>query len=200
MNIHQSPPTKWVPLTDEIVRSLEGPYLTWIIDLTEIRERFEALRDECRLGWKAPPELSAALDDINERDELYAAKHMDVARAYLAATEADATATKPQRLARIEHMKEALGHLRYAWEHGWQDEDIWTPGERNEIIWLLYCNPEFKNLFAIAERNTIYFCQKYQRLFEKREAERWREAQRLHLGTVPRLGPKLLGRNKRKRK
>src|SRR5437899_7148782 len=124
MRTHTAPP--------DIVGQLYGKYCLWIEDLTEIRERFESLRDACRTGWKPSPEMSAALDDINERDELYAAKHMDVARAYLDAAEADVTATKPHRLARIEHMKEALVRLRFAWENGWQDYDKWTPGERSE--------------------------------------------------------------------
>jgi hypothetical protein len=68
MSIHQAP-TEWVPVTDEIVAALHAKYFHWIDDLTEIRSRIDALRDELRIGWKPFAETSKALDDLNTNDE-----------------------------------------------------------------------------------------------------------------------------------
>jgi len=188
MSIHQAPPTEWVPVTDEIVSFLHVKYCLWIDDLTEIRERMDALRDAHRVGWKPPAELQERLDDLNERDELYAAKHMDVARAFLNAADADIAATEPQRSAQKETLIGALVQLKHAWENGWPTADTWTAEERSELMWLIYCNPELKSLFNTSAQNVVYFCQKYQRLYQ-----RYREAERaqLGLGVKPKLKPTL---------
>lgn len=184
MSIHQSPPTAWVPLTDAIVDNLEIQYLAWIDDLTEIRRRMDALRDVHRVGWKPPAELQQRLDDLNERDELYAARHMVTARAFLAAAEADIEATEPQRLARKEQLIAALVQLKHAWENGWQKADTWTADERSELMWLIYCNPDLESLFNISAQNVVYFSQKYQRLYQQ-----YKQAARaqLGLGVKPKL-------------
>ncbi|WP_448031978.1 hypothetical protein [Bradyrhizobium liaoningense] len=87
MSIHQTAPTQWVPVTDEILRSLEGQYLTWIIDLTEIRDRMAKLREAFKAGWK-PDEISQSnLDRLNARDEWNAMHNMDNARTILTCAE-----------------------------------------------------------------------------------------------------------------
>lgn len=188
MIIHQTPPTPWLPITDEIVGYLHAKYCIWIDDLTEIRERMNVLRDAHRGGWEAPAELRERLDDLNERDDLYAAKHLDVARAFLDAADADIAATEPQRLARLEQLKAALVQLKHAWENGWQKADTWTAEERSELIWLIYCNSELKSMFNISAQNVVYFCQKYELLHkEYLKAER----NQLGLGTRPKLKPRL---------
>ncbi|MET4254052.1 hypothetical protein [Bradyrhizobium sp. LA6.7] len=164
MSINQAPPTQWVPINDEIVDHLHARYCVWIDDLTEIRERMDALRDAHRMGWKPPIELQERLDDLNERDELYAAKHMDVARAFLEAANTDINATLQARTNRRCDLIAALVELRCAWEAGWDKVDTWTPDERSELIWLIYANPELKNLFNISAQNVLYFCQKLERL------------------------------------
>jgi hypothetical protein len=121
MSIHANvgSPEKWVPLTDEMVDRLHEFYCDWIDNLTDIRERMHALRDEARIGWKPSSDISERLNDINERDQLYAAKHMDTARAFLNAAEAEAFASRPQRLARIERCKERSAALERACDAGW---------------------------------------------------------------------------------
>lgn len=192
MSIHQAPPTNWVPLTDEIADRLHVGYCIWIEDLTEIRRRMAGLRNEWRMGWAPPTELVERLDDLNERDELYAARHMDTARAFLDAAEADATGTKPHRLARIEQLKAVIPTLKHGWENGWEKADTWTAEERSELMWLIHCNPELKSLFRIAEQNVVYFCRKYDRLYRQ-----YKLAERAQLGLKPRLGLKLLGKKGR---
>lgn len=169
MSIHQTAPTQWVPITDEIVRSLECKYLLWIEDLTEIRRRMDALRDVHMVGWKPPTELQQRLDDLNERDELYAAKHMATARAFLDAAEADIEATRQERTTRRTDLIAALVDLRRAWESGWEKADTWTADERSELMWLIYCNPELNTLFNTSAQNVIYFCQKLERLRQASE-------------------------------
>lgn len=161
MSIH------WTPVTDQVYDHLHAKYLLWIEDLTEIRRRMDYLRDQHRVGWKPPAELQQRLDDLNERDELYAAKHMATARAFLDAAERDVEATRQERTNRRLELIGVLCQLRHAWENGWQKEDEWTADERSELIWLIYCNPELKNLYRIAEQNTLYFFEKYQRLRDK---------------------------------
>jgi hypothetical protein len=112
----QAAAEKWVPLTPEIFDRLYAGYVVWIDDLTEIRERLAALREERRIGWKPSPDLTERLDDLNERDGLYAAKHMDTARAFLDAAETDVAATKPHRMAYIERLKERIAVLEKAFE------------------------------------------------------------------------------------
>ncbi|SDJ33984.1 hypothetical protein SAMN05216338_104662 [Bradyrhizobium sp. Rc2d] len=193
MSIH------WTPVTDQIYDHLHVKYLLWIEDLTEIRERMDALRDVHRVGWKPPAELRERLDDLNERDELYAARHMATARAFLDAAEADAAATEPERSARKEALIAAVALLRHAWENGWQTVDKWTPEERSELMWLIHCNPELKTLFNTSAQNVVYFYQKYERLHE-----RYKQYERLQLGLgvkpklKPSLGMKRFGKGIRK--
>jgi hypothetical protein len=111
---------EWVPLNDHMVSALYIKYRVWIADLTEIRARMEKLRDETRIGWSPFEQIQQALDDLNERDELYAAKHMDTARAFLDAAEAEAAASRPHRLARIERCKERIAALERAHKAGWR--------------------------------------------------------------------------------
>lgn len=191
-------PAKWVPVTDEIIDKMYGAYCVWIINLTEIRERMQTLRDQYRTGWTPPPEIRVRLNDLYERDEEYSYKHMDVARAFLDAAERDVDATKIARAERRSQLVAALGSLKHAWEHGWKEMDTWTREERVELQWLIYANPDLEVLFRVAEQNLIYFCQKAQRLKEKLELERTREAERYALGMVPRLGIKKFGKQLKK--
>ncbi|MGY3615946.1 hypothetical protein [Bradyrhizobium sp. USDA 10063] len=198
MNIHQSPPTtKWVAVTDEILDRLHIGYCLWIDDLTEVRERMDALRDAAREGWKPSDELRERLDDLNERDELYAAKHMVVARAFLDAAEADVTATKPKRDAAHEHLRTVvIPMLKHAWENGWERIGHgFTPEERNELTWLIYCNPELKSLRRIAVQNTIYFWKKLEKLRCQYEAN---VRAQLKPNLKPNLGMKRFGKGIRK--
>jgi hypothetical protein len=173
-------------------------YCTWIDTVRDIRERMEALREESRAFlWKPSPELTERLDDLNERDMLYAARHRDTARAFLEAAESDVAATRPQRLAQIEAMKETLKALRHAWENGWEHNDFsWTPEERLEFKWLVYCNPELKSLRRISQQNTIYFCQKAM-AFQKARNEAILHRS-LHQKPRLKLGLNLIGRKGRK--
>lgn len=171
MSIHQAPPTEWVPLTDAIADQLHVKYLLWIEDLTEIRRRMESLRDVHRVGWKPPAELQERLDDLNERDELYAAQHMATARAFLDAAERDVEATRQERTNRRLELIAVLVQLRHAWENGWQTVDEWTPEERSELMWLIHCNPELKTLFNTSAQNVVYFYQKLERLRAKLDRE-----------------------------
>jgi hypothetical protein len=109
-----------VPLTDDLVSSLHAEYLTWIDDLTEIRERMGALRDETRIGWRPRPELTRALDHLNAHDKWFAARGMDTARSILTVAEMEAVASKPHRLARIDRFKERIAKLDLAYRTGWR--------------------------------------------------------------------------------
>ncbi|MET4208924.1 hypothetical protein [Bradyrhizobium sp. LA2.1] len=161
----------WVPLTDEIADRLHVGYCLWIDALTEIRRRMEYLRDQHRVGWNPSAELQQRLDDLNERDEVYAAHHMDTARAFLDAADGDINATLQDRTNRRTELIAAIVRLRHAWENGWQTADEWTPEERNELTWLMYCNPEMKSLYRIAEQNTLYFVAKLEALRAKTDRE-----------------------------
>jgi hypothetical protein len=177
---------------DEIVDGLYNKYCLWIDDLTEIRERFEALRDESRIGWKPLPELSERLDDLNERDELYAAKHMDVARAFLDAAESDVTATKPHRLARIERLKERIAMMESCYAE-WTKYEKFTRDE--SMAWCsIVGGMRFLSCFIDqTENNVAYFEAKLVRLYQ-----RYVEARNDSLGLNQKpklnLGLNLLGR------
>lgn len=108
MSIHQSPPTKWVPLTNEIFDRLYLRYMLWIDDLTEIRERMAKLREAVKAGWK-PDEISRRnLDRLNACDEHAAAKQMDNARTILLCAEWMARGFFPsERAAEIERAMDA---------------------------------------------------------------------------------------------
>ncbi|OSJ34217.1 hypothetical protein BSZ19_12805 [Bradyrhizobium japonicum] len=161
----------WVLVTDEIADRLHVGYCLWIDALTEIRRRMEYLRDQHRVGWNPSAELQQRLDDLNERDEVYAAHHMDTARAFLDAADGDINATLQERTNRRTKLIGAIVQLRHAWENGWQTADEWTPEERNELTWLMYCNPEMKSLYRIAEQNTLYFVAKLEALRAKTDRE-----------------------------
>lgn len=111
---------EWVPLTDEIMSVLHAKYYEWIDNVNEIRERMDALREETRTGWKAPPQIDDALTHVNKEDEWFAAKGMDTARGILATAEADAAASKPHRMARIEQLTERTRRLESAYTAGWR--------------------------------------------------------------------------------
>jgi hypothetical protein len=187
--------TEWVPITDEIVDQLHDRYHSWIDNLTEIRTRLETLRDDSEAGWKPSADLTERLNDLNKRDEVYAAKYMDTARAFLDAAEAEVTATKPQREQHAEKLKAALKDLRRAWENGWEKSDVWTPEERGEFMWLAYCNPELTSLRRIAEHNTTYFCQKLVAFYKLKNEEILIRS--LNQKPRIRLGLKLLGRGRK---
>lgn len=171
MSIHQQPPTKWVPLTDEFLDRLLVEYVAWIENLTEIRRRMAFLRDQYYAGWTPSAELQNRLADLQERDELYAAKHVSVARAFLNAAECDINATVQARTNRRTELIAAVVDLRRAWEGGWEKADEWTSDERNELIWLIYSNPELKSLIRISDQNIRYFCHKLQTFCNKRNSE-----------------------------
>jgi hypothetical protein len=188
-------PEEWVPLTEEIFDQLYAKYCDWGACLTEIRERMNSLRDETRMGWKPPSEIKDRLDDLNNRDGVYAAKHMDTARCFLDAAEADAVSTKPRRIARIERLKERIDVLDKAFAEGWP---------RNNAGWEMYVGSRFDALFIDdTEAVVVYFEGKYAQCLKFAEDYR---AGRIPGPSAPEdpmpkfkinLGPTLLGRKRK---
>ena len=110
----------WASLTDQGITRLFAEYLLWLTALSEIRERVDKLNDEVRLGWNPSRDIITALDDLTARDEYFAAHDMSRARQALDIAEADAAASKPHRLARIERCKERIASLERAFNGGWR--------------------------------------------------------------------------------
>jgi hypothetical protein len=193
---------EWVPLTPEIFDLLFVKYCDWGSCLTEIRERIAALREETRIAWKPPSDIEERLNDLNERDGLYAAKHMPTARAFLDAAEADAAATKPHRLAHIERLKERIAALEKAYEDGWPKRAKFTKEEHSGwfcMVWGMRFNACFIDETEVVVR---YFEEKllqlhrYEAAYEaaKQDYDRFRG---LNQKPKMQLGLKLLGKKGR---
>lgn len=166
----------WVPLTDGMVSALHAKYLTWIDDLTEIRERVERLRDETRTGWRPPSPLYSTLNLLNREDEHFAARDMDRARCILDAAEADAANSKPLRLDRLKWCKERIARLM---AKGWNPtEGLKWPhpmvvdwvGLQGSFSLLCACTPierieaaigRFEELYARMHKEKIKFSVKF---------------------------------------
>lgn len=113
-------PDEWTPVSDDIVSSLHDRYQVWIADLSEIRDRMNALRDEHLLGWRAPIEISSALNFLHREDERFAAEDISGARRILAAAEANSEGSKAHRMVRIERCKERIAALERAYNAEWR--------------------------------------------------------------------------------
>ena len=154
----------------------------------------DCLRDQYYTGWTPSAELQERLNDLNERDAIYAAEHMDVARAFLDAAERDVNATRQVRTERREKLIAAIPVLKRAWEKGWETADKWTDEERVGIKWLIYCNPNLNSMRWIAEQSTIYFCQKLARYRKAAAADDYNRAYGLRQNPKIKLGLNLLGK------
>lgn len=136
---------------------LHDLYCDWIRDLTEMRKRMEALRDETRIGWKPPENISRVLTILNREDDWFAARNMDGARNILAAAEACANDTRPHRLARIERCKKRIAALERAYEAGWRPHEGKKWPDPEVVAWCdLFGGFRFNDLDSV-ERTIEHF-------------------------------------------
>jgi hypothetical protein len=193
---------KWVPLTEEIFDRIHAYYVIWIDHKCEIRERMSALRQEKWAGWEPSAETIKGLNDLNERIDLYAAKHMDTARDILSFAEADNTASRPQRLARIERARERVRALERAYEAGWRPNAGKKWPDPEVVMW---CGLLGKWFDPLDEIESIIA------QFENKHAQYVTFAEDMRAGRIPgptapedpapkfklNLGPTLLGRKRK---
>jgi hypothetical protein len=172
-------PPQWVPLTTKIVETLYLRHRAWMKNRAEIQRRMKKLRIEP--GWTAEPQLQAALDYVTREDDYFAANDMAFARRVLKVAEADVTSTRPHRLARIKALEERTKRLELVAAAGWRPlgDKKWPDPE--VIAWCA--------MFGCA------------RLWDLDDWERCLAHFESRLPPRPKLqlGPRLLGRNKRKR-
>jgi hypothetical protein len=181
---------------------LNANYHARIDHKCEIRERMSALRQEKWAGWEPSAETIKGLNDLNERIDLYAAKHMDTARDILSFAEADNAASRPHRLARIERARERVRALERAYEAGWRPNAGKKWPDPEVVMW---CGLLGKWFDPLDEIESIIA------QFENKHAQYVTFAEDMRAGRIPgptapedpapkfklNLGPTLLGRKRK---
>lgn len=123
------------PQTESNFDTLYTHYCDWTDNLNEIRRRMDALRDEIRIGWTPPRDLSRSLTALNRDDERYAMLCMATARSILSAAEDDSQSSRAHRLARIERAKERIRKLEQRYDSGWRPLEGKTWPNPEVVAW-----------------------------------------------------------------